>query len=467
MYMRLPKTLCRVGCVFLSATAGIDRASVSRVVHVLGVEVSRSRCSEFIKAAQPHLLSLRGVKSVQSHGPESRVVLLDAALQDEASLPEPLGRAVQLLAQSSSLHKVEVRLGYDDLGAQEALRQLLPVDVTVPTGFEQVGHIVHLNLRPEHRPHRHLIGQVLLDKLSPRIRTVVNKADEITSEFRTLPLELVAGEDDFHVTVQHGSAKLAFAYDKVYWSSRLQTEHERIARSFVPGCVVWDLFAGVGPFAVLAAQRGVRVLANDLNPDSCHALLSNVATNRVQGLVHVYNLDAAEFARVATEGLARAPAAIATGERRPAQDNQPPLSVHRLRGPQQPAVRRGRKSRGGRIHDEATDAAAAEEAERCMPAHILLNLPADSIRFLSALNDLSALVAAQAEGSTPLDPPTVHCYSFTREADPEAQRREAQSRVAEALGRSEPPTQLSVRVVRSVAPGKDYVCIQFPLPAAE
>ena len=58
----------------------------------------------------------------------------------------------------------------------------------------------------------------------------------------------------------------------------------------------------------------------------------------------------------------------------------------------------------------------------------------------------------------------VHCYSFTREAEPEAQLVEAQARVAAAMGRDEPPAGLSVRVVRSVAPGKEYVCVEFPLP---
>ena len=109
----------------------------------------------------------------------------------------------------------------------------------------------------------------------------------------------------------------------------------------------------------------------------------------------------------------------------------------------------------------AADAAAAAKAEGSMPAHILLNLPADSIRFLSALRDLSALLAQLPEGTAAA--PLVHCYSFTRLADPEGQLEEARTRVADALDRSTPPAGLSVRSVRSVAPGKEYVCVEFPL----
>jgi tRNA (guanine37-N1)-methyltransferase len=81
------------------------------------------------------------------------------------------------------------------------------------------------------------------------------------------------------------------ARPQVYWSSRLHSEHERVARSFGAGSLVWDLFAGAGPFATLAARRGdVTVLANDLNPAACEALLDNAALNGVSARLLVYGL---------------------------------------------------------------------------------------------------------------------------------------------------------------------------------
>jgi tRNA G37 N-methylase Trm5 len=53
-------------------------------------------------------------------------------------------------------------------------QKLLPDGCEVPTSFESVGHIAHLNLREELLPYKYIIGQVLLDK-NPPLRTVVNK----------------------------------------------------------------------------------------------------------------------------------------------------------------------------------------------------------------------------------------------------------------------------------------------------
>ena len=228
--------------------------------------------------------------------------------------------------------------------------------------------------------------------------------------------------------MQHGTARLRFDYSRVYWNSRLHSEHARMAAEFGRGELVWDLFAGVGPFAVLAAQRGVQVLANDLNPASAEALVVNARRNGVSKLVGVYNLDAAEFVERAlrsaaggtdAESLAgsRLPCALADGE-------------------------------GGALDD------ASAGMEGRMPSHVLMNLPADSLRFLEPLR----LLKAAAEGVA--ERPCVHCYCFSRCASAAEQREEAEARLEEALGWV---PEVSVRTVRTVAPRKEMLCYSFEL----
>jgi len=45
--------------------------------------------------------------------------------------------------------------------------------------------------------------------------------------------------------------------------------------------VLYDVFAGVGPFTVPAAKKGCQVYANDLNPESVHWLRQNLDLNKV------------------------------------------------------------------------------------------------------------------------------------------------------------------------------------------
>lgn len=88
-------------------------------------------------------------------------------------LPDEVKKAVD--GSGATVIEYEVNLTYDNFKADEVLRTLLPDGVEAPRSFECVGHIAHVNLKEEQEPYKNLIGQVLLDKNRPTIRTVVNK----------------------------------------------------------------------------------------------------------------------------------------------------------------------------------------------------------------------------------------------------------------------------------------------------
>ncbi|CAI5524259.1 unnamed protein product, partial [Closterium sp. Naga37s-1] len=215
-----------------------------------------------------------------------------------------LPAAVRQQLQQEGLWNVttyEQRLDYSYWPADHVLRMLLPPGVEVPTAFETVGHIAHVNLRDDLLPYRFVIGKVLLQKNAPLIRAVVNKSGIIENEFRVPTLDLIAGEgSSSHLPTsvrQHG-ATFHLDYARVYWNSRLEHEHKRLVDAFFKrGEVVVDMFAGVGPFAVPAAKAGCAVLANDLNPASVEYLRRNVRVNGVERRVRAYNEDARVFVR--------------------------------------------------------------------------------------------------------------------------------------------------------------------------
>ncbi len=167
-------------------------------------------------------------------------------------------------------------------------------------GFTIVGHVgrlvdispdasqanerqAHLNLREESLPYKHLIAEVLLDK-NPTVRTVINKVDEVgeQNEYRTFKYEVLAGNDNMNVEMWEEGCVFRFDYSKVYWNSRLNTEHRRVVDLFQPGEAVCDVMAGVGPFAIPAGKKRVFVWANDLNPNSHASLADAVKRNKVR-----------------------------------------------------------------------------------------------------------------------------------------------------------------------------------------
>lgn len=181
------------------------------------------------------------------------------------------------------------------------MKSILPEELhdEIPVGFNTAGHVgrsrthsflaavsdgnqAHLNLREQYLPYKSVIAQVLLDKV-PQVKTVINKTDNVGTEsvFRTFSYEVLAGPNDLNVEVKENDCTFRFDYSKVYWNSKLDTEHSRLVDMFQPGEVVCDVMAGIGPFAVPAGKKGVFVWANDMNPDSYLYLQQAIVTNKV------------------------------------------------------------------------------------------------------------------------------------------------------------------------------------------
>ena len=139
----------------------------------------------------------------------------------------------------------------------EVLKEILPHDVDeVPSGFETIGDIAHLNLTGRLFDFRYAIGQVLLDK-NPIIRTVVTKLGQIESTFRFYDLECIAGDSSsYESLVYEDKVKYKVDVSRVYWCSKLGSERKRMVESILKeGDVLCDMFCGIGPLAVKAAVK--------------------------------------------------------------------------------------------------------------------------------------------------------------------------------------------------------------------
>jgi tRNA (guanine37-N1)-methyltransferase len=137
---------------------------------------------------------------------------------------------------------------------------------------------------------------VVLDKNKPKIQTVVNKTDAIQNDYRTMQLEVLAGNDSLRTMVIESGLRFQVDLGAVYWNSRLATERQRLINNiFRDSDVVCDMFSGVGPLAISAAKKVKYVYANDINPTAVEYLERNMVLNKLERKIEVFNMDARRF----------------------------------------------------------------------------------------------------------------------------------------------------------------------------
>lgn len=277
----------------------------------------------------------------------------------------------------------------------------------------------------------------------------MNKLNTIHAQFRYFDMEVIAGEPDFVTSTSESGCSFEFDFSKVYWNSRLHTEHARLLALFGKGQVVADAMAGVGPFAVPAARKGCYVFGNDLNPESFKWMSVNQKKNNVEARLRVSCSDAREFIR----GVA-------------------------LQAWTQPFVRnQATTSREmaleGRKRQAQLEAMGLKEFPDEKPApqtidHFVMNLPDSALEFLDAYrSSYRALLDVEGFDRAAATMPLIHVHCFTRELELEGAEKDICERAAHYLGHPVTPGMdgFNLHMVRRVAPNKDMYCLSFRLPA--
>jgi tRNA (guanine37-N1)-methyltransferase len=303
-----------------------------------------------------------------------------------------------------------------------------------------------------------------MDK-NPVVRTVINKVDDVGAEsvFRTFSYEVLAGPDDLNVEIKEEDCTFRFDYSKVYWNSRLNTEHRRLVGMFKAGEVVVDVMAGVGPFAVPAGKKGVFVWANDLNPSSIESMRNAIRSNKVEPFVRAYNVDGHKFIHQATAEVLEL-----------AEEGKNTVEI--------PGKRTKSMSR------KAPPPPSTHVTIPSTVSHFVMNLPASALTFLPSYRGIYHGKEHQFEPHTDRKLPMVHVHCFsTKSEDNMKEGYEITGIVNEMLGtslkfegnveRSEGDTknksqakgevkdgEVRVHDVRDVAPLKRMFCASFRIP---
>ena len=285
---------------------------------VLGVKFNKNNTTKFVKILKPYKNPYKNFNPIKhSKDSNDNIYITKFSPDEKKSLEEILNPEKNSDLKKDDKYAIveeqitlnEKNFSYEDMFKyfiedeinnkklvenEASIDQLLK---SLPNGFEIVGKIAHMNLRDQYLKYKYFIGQLILDK-NPSLSTVINKVDKIDNVYRTYEMEILAGEENYNVEHKEGNVKFQFDLRKTYWSSRLQNERDRVLKLLEKNQVLCDAFCGVGPLALRACKKGVKVYANDLNPDAYEYLNNNIKLNKLNKgnfVIKTYNMDAREF----------------------------------------------------------------------------------------------------------------------------------------------------------------------------
>ncbi|KAJ5114894.1 tRNA(m(1)G37)methyltransferase [Penicillium alfredii] len=448
---RAMRTLDRA---FFRKTVSISAAKIFQPSDISRVRKELTKSLDLLLV--PRLNCVRNV--TDQDGVDRKALLLRETLKhdDKATWSPTITELVEKGTVSLGPH--ELALDYDYWTYADIISSILPEEdmQEVPQGFTQVGHVLHLNLREQFFPYKHLIAEILKDK-NPTIRTVINKIEDVGShsQFRTFPFELLAGDNDLNVIQHEQNCEFRFDYSRVYWNSRLETEHRRLVEKFHAGQMVCDVMAGVGPFAVPAGRKKIFVWANDLNPYGYEVMQDAVSRNRVQDFVTPFNQDGREFIRSSATDLL----------------NAPPVTVT-----VQPRQRKDKKSKDKGAQGQEALPPVQKYTRPSVVDHYVMNLPATAIEFLDAFSGLYTGKESLFSPHTSQQLPMIHVYCFSGHSENELDDHvDVCQRISERIGYTITPedrvggsgnqeVELAIHNVRLVSPKKQMFCASFRLP---
>ena len=466
-----------------------DLFRAARNVVAISIPARESKSIQNNVTLKGSILRIPKLRSLHTDPHDASRRLLQLNVKSIDDLPEEIQGFIKENQLPNS--DTEVAVDYNYWSVDEVLSSLLPEGLPegTPTAFTTTGHIAHLNLREEYSAYRYLIGQVILEK-NNQIRTVVNKLDSIDNEFRFFKMERLAGDDEYEVTVSESGCTFTFDFRTVYWNSRLNTEHERLVTTFQPYDVISDVMAGVGPFAVPAAKKGVYVLANDLNPSSYESMVFNQKKNKVEENLRCYCEDGRLFIKESIrrcweepwEGIPTSKEACKLDLESKTAKGRAKRQHQKLKGIKQSPIERG--------------------PPRRLIKHFVMNLPGSALEFLDAFpGAYKSIMGVEFERKMEQEGahwPMVHVHCFTKDiehpyedicrranerlgltgadclvpppsppVDLATRERAAQDRdrkmtpdIADLSLNTSPPTpDLTIHYVRSVAPNKDMYCL--------
>lgn len=164
------------------------------------------------------------------------------------------------------------------------------------SSYDIVGDVA-IVIVPTELTHREtLIGEAILAN-NKNVQVVAKRAGNYGGEFRTIELEVIAGEHRKETQVTEFGVRLLLNVETTYFSVRSGNERRRIASLVQPMESVLVMFSGVGPYPLLVAKHSeaIKVVGVEKNPEAHDYAIKNLKLNKKLKNVQFLLGDAAEL----------------------------------------------------------------------------------------------------------------------------------------------------------------------------
>lgn len=161
-------------------------------------------------------------------------------------------------------------------------------DLETPS-YEMIGDIAVISELPN-MEEEEAVESILAHH--PNTKTILLKENGLKGEFRVGDYRKLYGEETETAHTEFG-CDLLVDPTEVYFSERFSTERDRVVSKIKNGENVLVMFAGVGPFAILAADNAPasKVMGIEKNPAAAEYFRRNVELNGLEDQVEVIEGD--------------------------------------------------------------------------------------------------------------------------------------------------------------------------------
>ncbi len=148
--------------------------------------------------------------------------------------------------------------------------------------FDTVGNIAIIKLTDEMLKKEKAIAKALLDS-NPAIKTVVKKASEHHGKYRVEDVKYLAGKKTLKTEVKESNCVFNIELGKMFFSTRLSFERERLAKIVSDNSTVGVFFAGVAPFSIIIGKHkpNCKIYSIELNRDAHRYAVENIKLNKI------------------------------------------------------------------------------------------------------------------------------------------------------------------------------------------